>query len=87
MVVTFDTSGRRNITRACDVLELSYGHREAIELRIEITLTRLDPPEGNVVRALRPVDGRTTEPVEFVGWLGLFWVLQSLTFHPVDPPP
>jgi hypothetical protein len=74
------------IPRVCDVLEPSYGQREAIDLRIEITLTHLDPPEGRAVRTLPPGDERTAEPVEFVGWLGLFWVLQSLAFEPVDQP-
>jgi hypothetical protein len=60
---------------------------EAIDLRIEITVTHLDPPRGRAVRALRPGGERTAEPVEFVGWLGLFWVLQSLTVEPVDQPP
>jgi hypothetical protein len=56
-------------------------------LRIEITLTHLDPPEGLAVRVPGPGDEPTAEPAEFVGWLGLFWVLQSLTFEPVNRPP
>jgi hypothetical protein len=75
------------IPRVCDVLESSCGQREGIDLRIEITFTRLDPPEGLAVRTRRPGDERPAEPVEFVGWLGLFWVLQSLTSEPVDQPP
>jgi hypothetical protein len=75
------------IPRVCDVLEPLSGQHEAIDLRIEITLTHLDPPEGRAVRAPGPGDVRTVEPVEFVGWLGLFWVLQSLTCEPVDQPP
>jgi hypothetical protein len=75
------------IPRACDVLEPSNGQREAIDLRIEITLTHHDPPEGLAVRTPGPGDEPTVEPVEFVGWLGLFWVLQSFTFEPVDQPP
>jgi hypothetical protein len=75
------------IPRACDVSEPSGGQRGAIDLRIEITLTYLDPPEGHAVRAFRPGDEPTAEPVEFVGWLGLLWVLQSLTVEPVDEPP
>ncbi len=75
------------IPRVCDVLEPSSGQRDAIDLRIEITLTHLDPPEGHALRTLRPGDERTTKPVEFIGWLGLFLVLQSLTFEPVDEPP
>jgi hypothetical protein len=68
------------IPRVCDVFEPWSGQREVIDLRIEITLTRLDPPEGRAVRTPGPGDEPTAEPVEFVGWLGLFWVLQSLTF-------
>jgi hypothetical protein len=74
------------IPRACDVLEQSHGQREAIDLRIQITLTSLDPPEGEAVRALRPGDERTAESVAFTGWLGLFWVLQSLADEPGDQP-
>jgi hypothetical protein len=66
------------IPRVCDVFEPWPGQREAIDLRIEITLTRLDPPEGRAVRTVGPGDQAAAEPVEFVGWLGLFWVLQSL---------
>jgi hypothetical protein len=61
--------------------------REAIDLRIEITLTHLDPPEGRAVRTPGPGDEPTVVPTEFVGWLGLFWVLQSLTLEPAEPPP
>jgi hypothetical protein len=75
------------IPQVCDVLEPAYGQREAIDLRIEITLTHLDPPEGRAVRTLPPGDERTVVPIEFVGWLGLFWVLHSLTLEPVDQPP
>jgi hypothetical protein len=75
------------IPRVCDVFAPSSGQCEAIDLRIEITLTRLEPPEGRAVRAPGPGDEPTAEPVEFVGWLGLFWVLQSLTSEPVDQPP
>jgi hypothetical protein len=76
-----------DIPRVCDVLAPSSGQREAIDLRIEITLTHLDPPEGLAVSTPGPCDEPTAEPVAFVGWLGLFWVLQSLTSEPVDQPP
>lgn len=58
------------------------GQPEAIDLRIVITLTGLDPPAGQVVRAPGPAgpgEEPAAEPVEFAGWLGLFWVLQALT--------
>jgi hypothetical protein len=63
------------------------GQRERIELRIEITLTHLDPPEGVAVLAGRRDDGSLAEPQGFVGWLGLFWVLHSLIGEPVDQRP
>src|SRR5262245_12499332 len=55
---------------------------ETIDLRIVITLTGLDPPAGLVVRTAGHAgsgEEPTAEPVEFAGWLGLFWVLQALT--------
>jgi hypothetical protein len=75
------------IPRVCDVSERPSGHGGAIDLRIEITLTDLDPPEGRALRSSGPGDEPAPEPVEFVGWLGLFWVLQSLAFEPVGQPP
>ena len=71
----------------CDVLAPSCGQREAIDLRIEITLTHLDPPEGLAGRSPGSGDEPTVEPIEFVGWLGLFSALQSLTCERVDQPP
>ena len=70
-----------------DVSSSVLAQGERIDVRIEITLSQLDPPEGLAVRALRPGDGPMAEPREFVGWLGLFEVLQSLTAESVDQAP
>ena len=71
---------------ACDVSDDASGQRGRIDLRIEITLSHLDPPEGVVVRVSPPV-GPTGQPQAFVGWLGLVAVLQSLIAEPVDQLP
>jgi hypothetical protein len=75
------------IPRVGDVLLQSSGQRWAIDLRIEITLTHLEPPQGSAACSRGRRDARAAEPIEFVGWLGLFGVLQSLTSERVDPPP
>jgi hypothetical protein len=77
---------RRRIPSASDVSDDASGQRDRIDLRIEITLSHLDPPEGVVVRA-PPPGGATAQPHTFVGWLGLFAVVQSLIAEPVDQPP
>jgi hypothetical protein len=75
------------IPRASDVSDCASGQRDRIDLRIEITLSHLDPPEGVVVRAAPPGGALGARPHAFVGWLGLFAVLQSLIAEPVDQPP
>jgi hypothetical protein len=79
--------GRWRIPSASDVSDYASGQRDRIDLRIEITLNHLDPPEGVVIRASPPGGGPTAQPHAFVGWLGLFGVLQSLIAEPVDQPP
>jgi hypothetical protein len=78
---------RRRIPSASDVSDCTSGQRDRIDLRIEIILSHLDPPEGVVFRASPPGVGPTVQPRGFVGWLGLFAVLQSLIAEPVDQPP
>jgi hypothetical protein len=78
---------RRRIPSASDVSDYASGQRDRIDLRIEITLSHHDPPEGVVVRVCPPGGGPTAQPHAFVGWLGLFAVLQSLIAEPVDQPP
>ena len=50
-----------------------------IDVRIEVSFSRFDPPEGRA-RRVGEVDGPPTiEEQAFVGWLGLLGVLQLLT--------
>lgn len=77
---------RPKIPRASDVSDGPADQRDRIDLRIEITLSDLDPPEGVVVRS-SAAGGLRAQPHAFVGWLGLFAVLQSLIAEPVDQPP
>jgi hypothetical protein len=60
---------------------------DRIDLRIEVTLSHLEPPEGVVVRASTRDGGPTAQTHAFVGWLGLFAVLQSLIAEGVDQSP
>jgi hypothetical protein len=56
-------------------------------MRIEISFVRLDPPEGVAARVPPPGGGPLREPQAFVGWLGLFGLLQALTGDRGDEPP
>ena len=56
-----------------------------IDVRIEVSFSRLDPPEG---RATRVSEGEGLSAIEaqaFVGWLGLLGALQLLTGESVEP--
>jgi hypothetical protein len=58
-----------------------------IDVRIEVSFSRLDPPEGWAGRVSER-DGRPAiEERTFVGWLGLLGVLQLLTGGIVESPP
>jgi hypothetical protein len=85
--VTRDQPYRRRIPSASDVSDDASGQGDRIDLRIEVTLSHLDPPEGVAVRASPRGGGPTAQPHAFVGWLGLFAVLQSLIAEPVDQSP
>ena len=74
------------IPRLSDVLTLSEGHGGSIATRIEISLSRFDPPQGVAVRVLQEGDA-PEEAQGFVGWLELFAVLQSITAEQVDRAP
>jgi hypothetical protein len=62
----------------------SRSHGWRITTRIEISLNRLDPPQGVAVR-FRQEDDLPSEAQGFVGWLELFGVLQSIAAEQVDP--
>lgn len=68
-------------------MDIAYRKDDRIDVRIEISLCQIDPPEGVAVRVAQRGDGPMGEPQAFVGWLGLFGVLQSLIAEEVDRPP
>jgi hypothetical protein len=68
-------------------LATAWGEADRIDVRIEISLCQLDPPEGVAVGVAQRGEGPMGEPREFVGWLGLFGVLKSLLAEQVDRPP
>jgi hypothetical protein len=49
-----------------------------IDVRIEVTFSRFDPPEGRARRVSEAETLSTIEEQAFVGWLGLLGVLQLL---------
>ena len=56
-----------------------------MDVRIEVSFSRLDPPEGRAARVSEG-DGRSAvEEQAFVGWLGLLGVLQLLTDEGTEP--
>jgi hypothetical protein len=58
---------------------------DGIDVRIEVSFSRLDPPEGRASR-ISDDDGRSPVGVHaFVGWLGLLGVLQLLAGEGVEP--
>jgi hypothetical protein len=67
------------ITRPSDVFGAPRGQADRIDVRIEVSFSRLDPPEGRAAR-VSGRDGQTAvEEQAFVGWLGLLGALQLLT--------
>jgi hypothetical protein len=50
-----------------------------IDVRIEVSFSRFDPPEGQARRVSQVEAPPTIEERPFVGWLGLLGVLQLLT--------
>jgi len=66
------------ITHSRDVFDLPGGQAVRIDMRIEVTFSGLDPPEGRASR-VSGGDGRSAvEEQAFVGWLGLLGSLQLL---------
>ena len=56
-----------------------------MDVRIEVSFSRLDPPEGRAARVSQGEGLRSVGAQEFVGWLGLLGVLQVLTGEGVQP--
>ena len=50
-----------------------------MDVRIEVSFSRLDPPEGRAVRVSEGDGLSAVGEQAFVGWLGLLGVLQLLT--------
>ena len=64
------------------------GQADRIDVRIDVSFSRLDPPEGRATRVARGDRRQAAEGQAFVGWLGLLAVLQLLTDEqPERPPP
>jgi hypothetical protein len=57
-----------------------------IDVHIEVSFTRLDPPEGRAARLIGGDPRRAVDSRAFVGWLGLLGVLQLLTNERVETP-
>ena len=49
-----------------------------MNVRIEVSFSRLDPPEGRAARVSGYAARSAVEEQAFVGWLGLLGVLQLL---------
>ena len=49
-----------------------------LDVRIEVSFSRFDPPEGRARRVGKVERQPTIEEQAFVGWLGLLGVLQLL---------
>ena len=58
---------------------------DLIDMHIEVSFSRLDPPEGRAARVSRSDEPSGVGAQEFVGWLGLLGVLQRLTGDDVEP--
>jgi len=57
---------------------LLVGQADRIDVRIEVSFSWLDPPEGRAVRVSDGAGQSAVEEQRFVGWLGLLGVLQLL---------
>jgi hypothetical protein len=62
------------------------GQADRIDVRIEVSFSRLDPPEGRAARVTAGDARGAVEAHSFLGWLGLLGVLQLLTDDGVEPP-
>jgi hypothetical protein len=62
------------------------GQAGRIDVRIELSFSGLDPPEGEAARLAAGDGRRGVERQAFVGWLGLLGVLQMLADERVEPP-
>ena len=56
-----------------------------MDVRIEVSFSRLDPPEGRAARVSGGTARSTVEEQAFVGWLGLLGVLQLLASEGTEP--
>lgn len=54
-------------------------------MRIEVSFSGLDPPEGRAARVSGGDGQPAVEELAFVGWLSLLGVLQWLAGEGVDP--
>ena len=71
--------------RSRDVSELRSRQAGCIDVRIEVSFSRFDPPEGRACRVGDADGPQTIEEQAFVGWLGLLGVLQLLADGSDEP--
>ena len=73
------------IPRSSDVFGLPGVQAVRIDVRIEVSFSQFDPPEGRAAR-VSGGDGRSAvEEQAFTGWLGLLGALQLLASEGVEP--
>jgi hypothetical protein len=72
------------ITHSRDVFGTPHGHADRIDVRIEVSFSGLDPPEGRAARVSGDEQSAVKE-LGFVGWLSLLGVLQLLTGEGAEP--
>lgn len=73
------------ITRPRDVFAARHGQADRIDVRIEVSFSRVDPPEGRVARVSGGEGQLAVAEHAFVGWLSLLGVLQLLMGEDVEP--
>ena len=57
-----------------------------MDVRIEVSFSGLDPPQGEAARTTGGHGRRAVERQAFAGWLGLLGVLQTLLDERAEPP-
>jgi len=74
------------MTRPSDVFGRPPWQADRIDVRIEVSFSQLDPPEGRAARVCGGDGQSAVEEQAFVGWLSLLGVLQLLAGEGAAPP-